>query len=98
VNGFGGSAEGALDPGWEQALSPIMDENTAGDPMSLLRWTNKSTTRIAEELNGKGTRRATRRCGGDCASWATRFRPMSKPKRKGRDPGGMSSFATSTGR
>ena len=44
----------ALDPGWEQALDGIMDENTAGDPMSLLRWTNKSTTRIAEELTRQG--------------------------------------------
>jgi hypothetical protein len=31
-----------------------MDENTAGDPMSLLRWTNKSTARIAEELTKRG--------------------------------------------
>jgi Rhodopirellula transposase DDE domain len=44
----------ALDPGWERALDRIMDENTAGDPMSLLRWTNKSTTRIAEELTRQG--------------------------------------------
>ena len=43
-----------LDPGWEQALERIMDENTAGDPMSLLRWTNKSTARIAEELTRQG--------------------------------------------
>ena len=27
-----------------------MDENTAGDNMSLLRWSNKSTYRIADEL------------------------------------------------
>ena len=44
----------ALDPGWERALDRIMDENTAGDPMSLLRWTNKSTARIAEELTRQG--------------------------------------------
>jgi hypothetical protein len=44
----------ALDPGWERALDPIMDENTAGDPMSLLRWTNKSTACIAEELTRQG--------------------------------------------
>jgi Rhodopirellula transposase DDE domain len=42
------------DPSWEQALDRIMDENTAGDPMSLLRWTNKSTARIAEELTRQG--------------------------------------------
>ena len=44
----------AVDPRWEQALDRIMDENTAGDPMSLLRWTNKSTVRIAEELTRQG--------------------------------------------
>ena len=38
------------DAGFEAALERIMAENTAGDPMSLLRWTHKSTARIAEEL------------------------------------------------
>lgn len=33
-----------------QALKQIMQETTAGDPMSLLRWTCKSTAMIAEEL------------------------------------------------
>jgi hypothetical protein len=31
-----------------------MDENTAGDPMSLLKWTNKSTYKIAEKLEELG--------------------------------------------
>jgi hypothetical protein len=31
-------------------LEKIMDKNTAGDPMSLLKWTNKSTYNIADEL------------------------------------------------
>ena len=42
------------DPGFARALERIMTENTAGDPMSLLRWTNKSTGRIAEELTRLG--------------------------------------------
>ncbi len=42
------------DPGFGRALGRIMDESTAGDPMSLLRWTNKSTTRIAAELTRRG--------------------------------------------
>jgi len=42
------------DPGFARALERIMAENTAGDPMSLLRWTNKSTARIAEELTRLG--------------------------------------------
>lgn len=43
-----------VDPGFVRALERIMAENTAGDPMSLLRWTNKSTARIAEELTRLG--------------------------------------------
>jgi hypothetical protein len=42
------------DQGLEAALEQIMEENTAGDPMSLLRWTNKSTVRIADELTRQG--------------------------------------------
>ena len=42
------------DPGLIDALKRIMEENTAGDPMHLLRWTNKSTTAIAEELTRQG--------------------------------------------
>jgi hypothetical protein len=42
------------DPGFARALEQIMEESTAGDPMSLLRWTNKSTVRIAEELTRQG--------------------------------------------
>jgi hypothetical protein len=42
------------DPGFETTLEAIMEENTAGDPMSLLRWTHKSTARIAEELTRQG--------------------------------------------
>jgi len=42
------------DRGLTRSLERIMKENTAGDPMSLLRWTNKSTTAIAEELSRQG--------------------------------------------
>ncbi len=38
------------DPGIINDLEKIMDENTLGDPMSLLKWTNKSTYKIADEL------------------------------------------------
>jgi len=37
-------------PGIINDLEKIMDENTSGDPMSLLKWTNKSTYKIADEL------------------------------------------------
>ena len=35
-------------------LAEIVEETTAGDPMSLLRWTSKSTHTIAEELARRG--------------------------------------------
>lgn len=35
-------------------LEKIMDENTAGDPMSFLKWTTKSTYNIADELTNRG--------------------------------------------
>lgn len=44
----------ASDPGLERALEGILGESTAGDPMSLLRWTNKSTSRIAQDLTRQG--------------------------------------------
>ena len=42
------------DPQLTMALEEIINENTAGDPMNQLRWTNKSTERIAEQLNRMG--------------------------------------------
>ncbi len=43
-----------LDPGIERELKKILDETTAGDPMSHLKWTNKSTRMMAAELKRKG--------------------------------------------
>jgi len=42
------------DPELHRALNRIMEETTGGDPMSAIRWTCKSTTRIAEELTKQG--------------------------------------------
>ena len=36
------------DPRLQQDLRRIVEESTAGDPMSLLRWTRKSTRTIAQ--------------------------------------------------
>ncbi len=41
-------------PDLEKRLKKIMEETTAGDPMSALRWTCKSTYKIADELKKKG--------------------------------------------
>ena len=35
-------------------LESIMDENTAGDPMSFLRWSSRSTRKISDELKSRG--------------------------------------------
>jgi hypothetical protein len=41
-------------PEIEKIIENILEENTAGDPMSKLRWTNKSTYSINNELKSKG--------------------------------------------
>ena len=43
-----------VDPELRRELVRIMEETTAGDPMSLLKWTSKSTRAIAEQLSGLG--------------------------------------------
>jgi len=42
------------DPEVKKMIVGIVQETTAGDPMSLLRWTSKSTRTIAEELARRG--------------------------------------------
>jgi DDE family transposase len=42
------------DPELTTALELLVDPATRGDPMSPLRWTCKSTTRLAEELTRQG--------------------------------------------
>jgi Rhodopirellula transposase DDE domain len=43
-----------VDPGLQAELGKILEETSAGDPMSALRWTNKSTGAMAEELTRQG--------------------------------------------
>jgi hypothetical protein len=43
-----------VDPGVRDMLEKILEETTAGDPMSQLRWTSKSTRTMAEELTRFG--------------------------------------------
>ena len=45
-----------LDPGLWPALDRLVDPETRGDPMSRLRWTTKSTVKLAEELSAQGHR------------------------------------------
>jgi hypothetical protein len=41
-------------PGVAQALESLVEPVTRGDPESPLRWTNKSTTKLAEQLTRQG--------------------------------------------
>jgi len=43
-----------VDEGVLESLAEILEQTTAGDPMSVLRWTNKSAQAMAEELNDQG--------------------------------------------
>jgi hypothetical protein len=44
------------DPALQRRLKAIVEETTAGDPMSPLKWTSKSTRTIAEDLTRGGHR------------------------------------------
>ena len=52
--GGGGKWLTDLDPGLLPALEALVDPVTRGDPDSPLRWTCKSTRRLAEELTRQG--------------------------------------------
>lgn len=41
-------------PGLLETLDELVDPETRGNPMSLLRWTSKSSTNLAEELDRRG--------------------------------------------
>ena len=44
------------DPGLWPALDALVDPESRGDPMSALRWTTKSTVKLADELTAHGHR------------------------------------------
>src|SRR6266496_4563250 len=43
-----------LDPGLRPALLALVEPQERGDPMSPLRWTTKSTRKLAAELTAQG--------------------------------------------
>jgi hypothetical protein len=47
-------------PGLLDALDKLVDPETRGNPMSLLRWTSKSSTKLAEELLREGFKVSSR--------------------------------------
>jgi transposase len=56
VRRFGGGRQPltAKDPALVEALNELVEPTTRGDPESPLRWTCKSTTRLAQELEEAG--------------------------------------------
>ena len=56
VRRLGGGRKMLVDhqPGLLEALDRLVDPETRGDPMSSLRWTSKSTARLALELQKAG--------------------------------------------
>jgi hypothetical protein len=56
VAGGGRKRLADLDPGLRPALLALVDPDSRGDPMSPLRWTTKSTRRLAAELGRQGHR------------------------------------------
>lgn len=54
--GGGRKRADVLDPGLRSALLVLVEPDVRGDPMSPLRWTTKSTRKLAEELTGQGHR------------------------------------------
>ena len=51
----GGGRKKIIDknPNVKKEIENILEDNTAGDPMNKLKWTNKSTYKIADELKNK---------------------------------------------
>jgi hypothetical protein len=54
--GAGRKSAEATDPDLWPALDRLVDPETRGDPMSRLRWTTKSTVKLADELTAQGHR------------------------------------------
>ena len=60
-------------PALQRSLKAIVEETTAGDPMSPLKWTSKSTRTIAEDLERDGhpvSNVTVARCGEELAKTA----------------------------
>ena len=54
AEGGGRKRASDIEDGLVGAIDSILDETTAGDPMSAIKWTNKSVRAIAEQLNEMG--------------------------------------------
>lgn len=86
-----------LNPAVREALLALVEPGVRGDPMSPLRWTTKSTRKLAEQL----TRQGHRICAdtvGDLARRASVCRATPRPSKASSTPTGTHSSTTSTSR
>ncbi len=54
ARGGGRKKAEVVDPGMTDALDVLIEPETRGDPESPLRWTTKSTRKLADELTASG--------------------------------------------
>jgi len=73
-------------PALRRHLERILDETTAGDPMSPLKWTSKSTYRLAEELTRLGHRVDADTVGRLLKTWGYSLQANVKTKEGGSPP------------
>ena len=75
-----------LQPGLLEDLDELVHPETRGDPMSLLRWTSKSTTKLADELVRKGYQVSADTVGGLLKMLGYSLQAPSKQKEGTRHP------------
>jgi transposase len=73
-------------PTLRRHLERILEETTAGDPMSPLKWTSKSTYRLAEELTRLGHRVDADTVGRLLKDWGYSLQANVKTKEGGSPP------------
>lgn len=73
-------------PALRRHLERIVNETTAGDPMSPLRWTSKSTYRLAAELTQRGYRVDADTVGRLLKDWGYSLQANVKTKEGGSPP------------
>ncbi len=73
-------------PALRRHLARLLDQTTAGDPMSSLKWTSKSTYRLAAELTRQGHRVDADTVGRLLKDWGYSLQANVKTKEGGSPP------------